>query len=49
MNSEFFFSQTSCLTKAKEPSLPSYLPLAGERTDGFIHFSNEQEFVLEKY
>ena len=26
MNSEFSFSETSCLTKAEEPSLPYYLP-----------------------
>ena len=29
LNSELFFSQTSCLTKAEEPSLPYYLPIAG--------------------
>ena len=31
------FSYTSCLTKAEEPSLPYYLPIAGERI-GFIPF-----------
>ena len=29
LNLEFSFSYTSCLTKAKEPSLPYYLPIAG--------------------
>ena len=38
LNSEFSFSQTSCLTKAEEPSLPYYLPTAGGRIIGFIPF-----------
>ena len=38
LNSEFSFSLTSCLTKAEEPSLPYYLPIAGRRLIGFIHF-----------
>ena len=38
MNSEFSFSLTSCLTKAEEPSLSYYLPIAGERIFGFIPF-----------
>ena len=38
MNSEFFFSETSCLTKAEEISLPYYLPIAGGRIIGFIPF-----------
>ena len=38
MNSEFSFSLTSCLTKAEEPSLPYYLPIAGGRIIGFIPF-----------
>ena len=38
MNSEFYFSSTSCLTKAEEPSLPYYLPIAGGRIIGFIPF-----------
>ena len=38
LNSEFSFSQTSCLTKAEEPSLPYYLPIAGGRIVGFIPF-----------
>ena len=29
LNSEFSFSLTSCLTKAEEPSLPYYFPIAG--------------------
>ena len=34
LNSEFSFSLTSCLTKAKEPSLSYYLPIAaGEQMD----------------
>ena len=28
LNSQFFFSSTSCLTKAEEPSLSYYLPIA---------------------
>ena len=38
LNSEFSF-YTSCLTKAEEPSLPYYLPIAGGRIIGFIAFS----------
>ena len=38
LNSEFSFSQTSCLTKAKEHSLSYYLPIAGGRIIGFIDF-----------
>ena len=38
LNSEFSFSSTSCLTKAEEPSLPYYLPIAGGRIIGFIPF-----------
>ena len=38
LNSEFSFSYTSYLTKAEEPSLPYYLPIAGERIIGFIPF-----------
>ena len=38
LNSEFFFSKTSCLTKAEEPSLPYYLPMAGGRIIIFIPF-----------
>ena len=38
LNSEFTFSQTSCLTKAEEPCLPYYLPIAGGRIIGFIPF-----------
>ena len=37
-NSEFSFSETSCLTKAEEPNLPYYLPIAGGRIIGFIPF-----------
>ena len=37
-NSEFSFSETSCLTKAEEPSLSYYLPIAGGRIIGFIPF-----------
>ena len=36
LNSEFSFSKISCLIKAEEPSLPYYLPIAGERIIGFI-------------
>ena len=38
LNSEFSFSQTSCLTKAEEPSPSYYLPIAGGRIRGFIPF-----------
>ena len=38
LNSEFSFSKTSYLTKAEEPSLPCYLPIAGGRVIGFIPF-----------
>ena len=37
-NSEFSFSLTSCLTKAEEPSLSYYLPIAGGRIIEFIPF-----------
>ena len=39
LNSEFSFSWTSCLTKAEEPSLSYYLPIAGGRIIGFIPFT----------
>ena len=39
LNSEFSFSWTSCLTKAEEPGLPYYLPIAGGRITGFIPFA----------
>ena len=38
LNSEFSFSYSSCLSKAEEPSLPYYLPIAGGRIIGFISF-----------
>ena len=38
LKSEFSFSKTSCLTKAEEPSLPYYLPIARGRIVGFIPF-----------
>ena len=38
LNTEFSFSYTSRLTKAKEASLPYYLPIAGGRIIGFITF-----------
>ena len=38
LNSEFSFSETSSLTKAEEPSLSYYLPIAGGRIIGFIPF-----------
>ena len=37
LNSEFSF-KTSCLTKAEEPSISYYLPIAGGRIIGFIPF-----------
>ena len=53
LNSEFSFSYTSCLTKAEEPSLPYYLPIAGGRIIGFIPFPRvlvlcEMQSVLSK-
>ena len=38
LNTEFPFSSTSYLTKAEEPILPYYLPIAGGRVIGFIPF-----------
>ena len=38
LNSEFSFSYTSFLTKAEEPSLPYYLPIARGILIGFISF-----------
>ena len=37
-NSEFSFSYTCCLTKAEEPCLSYYLPIAGGRIIGFTPF-----------
>ena len=38
LNSEFCFSYTGCLTKAKKPGMPYYLPIAGGRKIEFIPF-----------
>ena len=38
LNSEFSFSYTSCLTKAEEPRMPYYLPIARGRIIVFIRF-----------
>ena len=38
LNLEFSFSLTSCRTKAEEPSLSYYLPIAAGRIIGFIPF-----------
>ena len=38
LNSDFSFSLTICLTKAEEPSLLYYLPIAGGRIIGSIPF-----------
>ena len=38
LNSEYSFSKTSCRTKAEEPSLSYYVPIAGGRIIGFIPF-----------
>ena len=38
LNSEFPFSETSCLTKAEEPSLSYHLPIARGRIIGVIPF-----------
>ena len=45
-NLEFSFSWTGCLTKAKEPSLPYYLPIAGGRGIGFIPFLGYESKVI---
>ena len=39
LNSEFSFSWTGYHTKVKEPSLPYYLPIAGDTLVGCILFS----------
>ena len=36
LNSEIFFSKSSCLTKAKEPNLHNYLPIVEGRRKGFM-------------
>ena len=38
LNSEFSFSYTGFHTKVREPSLPYYLPIAGDRRIGFIPY-----------
>ena len=38
LHSEFSFSQTCCLSKAEEPSLYHYLPIAGRRIFGCLPF-----------
>ena len=38
LNSQFSFSYTGCLTKAKEPSLPYYLPADGGKIIAYIPF-----------
>ena len=41
LNSEFSFSLTCCLTKAKEPSLSNDFPITGWRRDGIMSFLRE--------
>ena len=48
LNSEFSFSQTGCLTKAKEPSLPYYLPIVVERRIGFMPFLRVSILVVSE-
>ena len=53
LNSEFSISENSCLTKAEEPSLLYYLPIAGGRIIGFIPFPRvlvlcEMQLVLSR-
>ena len=53
LNSEFSFFETICLTKAEEPSLPYYLPIARGRIIGFIPFPrvlvlSEMQSVLSR-
>ena len=38
LNSQFSFSETTCLTKVEEASLPYYLPTAAGRIIGFTPF-----------
>ena len=47
LNSEFSFSLIGCLTKAEEPSLPCYLPIAEERIVGF--FATRANYSLPCY
>ena len=47
LNSQFSFSKTSCLSKAKQRSLPYYLPIAGGRIIGFIPNLSRLGFELE--
>ena len=43
LNSEYSFSLTSCFTKAEEPSLPYYLPIAEGGNFRFIPFPSVLE------
>ena len=38
-----------CFTKVKEQNLPYYLTRAGERTDGFMHFSKALVQLCSKF
>ena len=42
LNSEFSFCETSCLTKAEEPSLPYYLSIAGGNNFSFNNLTNSR-------
>ena len=53
LNLEFSFFRIGCHTKAKEPRLPHYLPIARRRTNGFMLFpralaQREMETALSK-
>ena len=41
LNSEFSFAEAGYVSKAKETSLPYYLPITGGRTYGFMSFPRE--------
>ena len=45
LNSEFSFSYSSCLTKAEEPSLSYYLPIAGG-LDSYLSLSKAKRLNL---
>ena len=42
LNSEFSFSYTGCLNKAKEPKLPYYLPITSVRFNDYTRFPSTQ-------
>ena len=47
LNSEFFFSKAGCQINAKGPSLPDYLPIAGEREQIILFLSQRALVQIE--